>query len=60
MEWLILEFDRLPKSNAAFLAALAAGMPESAGVALGLDRLLMARLGVRHIDAVLAFPVERA
>ncbi|WP_295383982.1 EF-P lysine aminoacylase EpmA [uncultured Thiodictyon sp.] len=42
-----------------FLAALSAGMPESAGVALGLDRLLMAHLHVRHIDAVLAFPVER-
>lgn len=44
----------------AFLAALAAGMPEGAGVALGLDRLLMAHLGSAHIDAVLAFPVERA
>ncbi len=43
-----------------FLAALAAGMPEGAGVALGLDRLLMAHLGAAHIDAVLAFPVERA
>jgi lysyl-tRNA synthetase class 2 len=44
----------------AFLAALASGMPDTAGVALGLDRLLMARLGAAHIDAVLAFPVERA
>ena len=44
----------------AFLAALAAGMPEGAGVAMGLDRLLMANLGARHIDAVLAFPVESA
>ncbi len=44
----------------AFLAALDSGMPEGAGVALGLDRLLMARLGADHIDAVLAFPVERA
>jgi len=44
----------------AFLAALEAGMPDCAGVALGLDRLLMAAAGARHIDEVLAFPVERA
>jgi lysyl-tRNA synthetase class 2 len=49
-----------PPLDASFLAALAAGMPPASGVALGLDRLLMAVLGARHIDAVLAFPVERA
>jgi lysyl-tRNA synthetase class 2 len=49
-----------PPQDRAFLAALASGMPEGSGVALGLDRLLMALLGVRHIDAVLAFPVERS
>jgi elongation factor P--(R)-beta-lysine ligase len=49
-----------PPVDGAFLAALAAGMPEGSGVALGLDRLLMARLGARHIDEVLAFPIERA
>jgi len=43
-----------------FLAALDAGMPEAAGVALGLDRLLMVATGSAHIDEVLAFPVERA
>ncbi|MCB2262727.1 MAG: EF-P lysine aminoacylase GenX [Candidatus Thiosymbion ectosymbiont of Robbea hypermnestra] len=43
-----------------FLAALAAGMPETAGVALGVDRLLMIATGRTHIDQVLAFPVERA
>jgi lysyl-tRNA synthetase class 2 len=43
-----------------FLAALEAGMPETAGVALGVDRLLMVATGSTHIDEVLAFPVERA
>jgi len=51
--------DRLPLDEA-FLAALEAGMPEAAGVALGLDRLLMIATGSTHIDQILAFPVERA
>lgn len=50
----------VPPLDEAFLAALAAGMPETSGVALGLDRLLMAITGTRHIDEVLAFPIERA
>ncbi|HGG60825.1 MAG TPA: EF-P lysine aminoacylase GenX, partial [Gammaproteobacteria bacterium] len=43
-----------------FLAALDAGLPDCAGVALGLDRLLMKLLGVDAIEAVLAFPLDRA
>jgi elongation factor P--(R)-beta-lysine ligase len=42
------------------LAALAAGLPDSAGVAVGLERLLMLALGADHIDAVLSIPLERA
>ena len=42
------------------LAALAAGVPECCGVALGLDRLLMLAAGASHIEQVLAFPVSRA
>lgn len=42
------------------LDALGAGIGDCAGVALGIDRLLMLRLGVSHIDEVLAFPVARA
>lgn len=42
------------------LAALAHGMPDSCGMAIGIDRLLMALHGIDHIDHVVAFPVERA
>jgi len=44
----------------AFLEALDAGLPECSGVALGLDRLLMLKLGANSIEDVLAFPTERA
>jgi lysyl-tRNA synthetase class 2 len=50
----------VPPLDEEFLAALRAGMPEAAGVALGLDRLLMIATGSTHIDEVLAFPLERA
>ena len=42
------------------LAALAAGLPACAGVALGFDRLLMLAVGAREIEAVLSFPTESA
>jgi len=42
------------------LAALAHGLPQCAGVALGVDRLLMTCLGHPSIEQVLAFPADRA
>lgn len=42
------------------LAALAHGLPPCAGVALGVDRLLMVAAGTGAIADVMAFPIERA
>ncbi|MCC4265491.1 elongation factor P--(R)-beta-lysine ligase [Oceanimonas baumannii] len=42
------------------LAALQAGLPDCAGVALGIDRLIMLALGAERLDQVIAFPVTRA
>ncbi|WP_139557336.1 EF-P lysine aminoacylase EpmA [Methylotetracoccus oryzae] len=49
-----------PEKDVRLLAALAAGLPDCSGIAIGLDRLLMGILGASHIEDVLAFPVERA
>lgn len=43
-----------------FLAALDAGLPACAGVAVGLDRCLARTLGAACLAEVLAFPWERA
>ena len=49
--------DREPDLR--FIAALAAGLPPCAGVAMGLDRVVMIAAGADSIDDVIAFPVER-
>ena len=42
------------------IAALAHGLPDCAGVAVGLDRLFMIAAGQSSIEAVMAFPISRA
>ncbi len=42
------------------MAALQAGLPDCAGVALGVDRLIMLALGASRIDQVIAFDLSRA
>ncbi|MEE9574515.1 MAG: EF-P lysine aminoacylase EpmA [Gammaproteobacteria bacterium] len=43
-----------------FMDALKQGLPDCAGVAVGIDRLLMAITGVKDIREVLTFPIENA
>lgn len=45
--------------DTALVSALRSGLPECSGVALGVDRLLMAILKLESIDAVLAFSTAR-
>jgi lysyl-tRNA synthetase class 2 len=49
-----------PPVDEALLSALAHGLPPCAGVALGVDRLLMAMAGRGRIADVLAFDFGRA
>ncbi|MCU0612956.1 MAG: hypothetical protein MUE60_14360 [Candidatus Eisenbacteria bacterium] len=42
-------------ADADLLRAMRGGMPPAGGIALGLDRLLMAMLGLDHIASVLPF-----
>src|SRR5690606_2884018 len=50
----------VPPLDEALLDSLEAGLPACAGVALGIDRLLMAMLGTPCIADVLAFDFTRA
>ena len=52
--------DAVPPRDEHLLASLAAGLPDCAGVALGVDRLMMAMLGTDRIAEVLAFDFSRA
>ena len=50
----------VPPMDESLLAALGEGLPACAGVALGVDRLLMAMLGTDRIADVLAFDFRHA
>ncbi|MFP7721654.1 EF-P lysine aminoacylase EpmA [Lysobacter sp. A3-1-A15] len=52
--------DAAPARDDHLLNALASGFPDCAGVALGVDRLLMAMVGTDRIADVLAFDFARA
>ena len=52
--------DPLPPIDHQLIAALEHGLPECSGVALGVDRLLMRLMDLDSIDAVIAFPYEKA
>jgi len=47
------------KADQHLLAALASGLPDCAGVALGVDRLLMLQTGASHLDQVIDFSWAR-
>ncbi len=54
----LLEDKKAIEIDADFIQALEAGLPDSAGVALGIDRLLMVMLNATHINEVLSFAVH--
>lgn len=54
------EGQHVPPLDENLIAALAHGLPDCAGVALGVDRLLMLLSGCEDIRDVLAFSLDRA
>jgi len=54
-----LSFDSMPVDEL-FLSACGSGFPASAGVAIGLDRVLMGITGEKSIQKVINFPWDKA
>lgn len=55
-EWTVR--DGQPPLNSRLLQAMSIGLPKCAGVALGVDRLIMLVSGKETIDQVIPFPIE--
>lgn len=56
----VLGLDATLPKDSHLLAALESGLPESCGIALGVDRLVMFALKKEHIKEVITFDFERA
>lgn len=59
-DWRAAQSHVVPPFDCHLIDALHAGLPDCAGVALGLDRLLMLRLGLPELAAALTFDHARA
>jgi lysyl-tRNA synthetase class 2 len=54
-----LDLPTIP-SDEHLIAAMKHGLPACSGVAVGLDRMLMLKVGASSIEDVLSFPITRA
>jgi elongation factor P--(R)-beta-lysine ligase len=59
-EWRRGQGKAVPPFDANLIAALEAGLPNSSGVALGIDRLLMLKLGLPDVASAMPFDSGRA
>lgn len=60
LDWRRAQGKATPSADANLIAALRAGLPDCAGVALGFDRLLMLLIDAPNLAATLAFDWPRA
>ncbi len=60
MAWREAQLRVVPPMDVHLLSALEAGLPNCSGVAVGIDRLLMLRLGLQHLAEVISFDSQRA
>ena len=56
----IKDGNRVLPEESQLIEAMQHGLPPCAGVALGMDRLVMLATGMTSIDEVITFPIETA